>query len=339
MLEVYVTAPSSIATVAMKGHRRGIMRRGCVCSVMAVAIVTLAVPACSKNTVPTAPSNSATGGASTPSGGISGGATITGIVVTGTTSAAMALPASLRTIGGPNVRVSVSGTSVSSLVDGAGNFELQNVPPGDQTLVISGGGFSAQLTITGVGMHEEIHVTILANGSTATLDDDDRETSDNRVEVEGRITSVSGTTLVVGRRAVNVIVPPGTPIHHGSMSLTFAALVPGVRVHIQATRTGTTITAVDVAVQTDMGGDGQNGNNDDHSGGDNHATELTGTVASLSGTCPALTFMMGTTTVITTASTKFEDLTCATLANGAQLEVTGTKQTNGTVLASAIEKP
>jgi hypothetical protein len=318
------------------------MRMGYVSSVMAIAIATCAVGACSKNnqtTTPTAPSSSATGGASGPSTGISGGATIAGTVVTGTTSAAMALPTSLRAIGSANLKVSVSGTSVSSLVDGAGNFELQNVPPGDQTLVVSGGGVSAQLTITGVSMHEDIHVTILANGSTATLDDDDRETPDNRVEVEGRITSVSGSTLVVGRRAVSVIVPPGTPIHHGSTVLTFAALSPGVRVHIQATRTGTTITATDVAVQTDTGESGQNGNNDDHGGGDNHATELTGTVAGLSGTCPALTFMLGTTTVMTTASTKFEDVTCATLANGARVEVTGTKQSSGTVVASAVEKP
>jgi hypothetical protein len=49
--------------------------------------------------------------------------------------------------------------------------------------------------------------------------------------------------------------------------------------------------------------------------------------------------MLGTTPVTTTASTKFDDLTCAALANGARVEVTGTKQSDGTVLASAIEKP
>jgi hypothetical protein len=68
--------------------------------------------------------------------------------------------------------------------------------------------------------------------------------------------------------------------------------------------------------------------------------EVKGTVAGLpEGTrpCPALTFTVGTTTVKTDASTIFDDVTCLTLASGDIVEVAGTKQTDGSILAKTVE--
>jgi hypothetical protein len=69
--------------------------------------------------------------------------------------------------------------------------------------------------------------------------------------------------------------------------------------------------------------------------------ELTGT-ASCGTATPALTFKVGATaltatTVKTTTPTTFTDVTCATLANGARVEVEGTTQADGSITAASVE--
>ena len=73
---------------------------------------------------------------------------------------------------------------------------------------------------------------------------------------------------------------------------------------------------------------------------DHGEAEVTGTVTGKSGSlsCPAITFKVGATPVVTSGSTKFEDTTCATLANGDTVEVKGTKASSGTVSATRVEK-
>jgi hypothetical protein len=72
--------------------------------------------------------------------------------------------------------------------------------------------------------------------------------------------------------------------------------------------------------------------------------EVEGFVFEFSGaaSCPAATFRVGpvpslATTVTTTASTVFDGVTCATLANGARVEVEGTRQPNGSITAARVE--
>lgn len=66
-------------------------------------------------------------------------------------------------------------------------------------------------------------------------------------------------------------------------------------------------------------------------------TELQGLIAGLTGTCPAITFTIGTKTVTTDASTSF-GTACSTLKNGTDVEVKGTVQTNGTIKASSVKQ-
>ena len=61
-------------------------------------------------------------------------------------------------------------------------------------------------------------------------------------------------------------------------------------------------------------------------------------MSGLTGTCPTLSFTVQATKVTTTASTTFKDITCAAVANGAAVEVKGAKQTDGSVVASKVEK-
>jgi hypothetical protein len=67
--------------------------------------------------------------------------------------------------------------------------------------------------------------------------------------------------------------------------------------------------------------------------------EVEGKISELSGTgsCPALTFKVGTVTVTTSASTTFSGVTCAALANGTEVEVEGTKQANGSIAAASVK--
>jgi hypothetical protein len=61
-----------------------------------------------------------------------------------------------------------------------------------------------------------------------------------------------------------------------------------------------------------------------------------GIVASLTGACPALTFVLSGTTVRTTASTVFEGGTCADLKDGMRAGAAGPKGTDGAIEARHV---
>jgi len=65
--------------------------------------------------------------------------------------------------------------------------------------------------------------------------------------------------------------------------------------------------------------------------------EVFGAVSGRIGTCPALSFTVGTTKVMTNSATIFEDVACGALANGNAVEVNGAFQQGGTLLASRVE--
>jgi len=275
---------------------------------------------------PVAPSSATPNVTPGPTSAMSG-ATIDGTVV------GLAGPSSFRP-SSAGLTINVMGSAITVTVDGNGHFTIHGVPSGDVQLHLSGNGVNATLTITAVQDHESIRVTIRVSGSSATIDDDDRETIDHRAEVEGRITSIDQAmrtvTVSIGRV---VSIPAGTPIRHGGTPLKFSDLKVGDRIHVHGTVTATGVTATEVEVQTDHGnpnpGDGQN---------DDNESELKGAISAKSGTCPTLSFTVASTHVTTNGSTKFDGVACSALANCARVDVSGTKQTNGSVLASTIEQ-
>jgi hypothetical protein len=62
-----------------------------------------------------------------------------------------------------------------------------------------------------------------------------------------------------------------------------------------------------------------------------------GTIGSLGGTCPALTFTVGGTTVKTSSATRFAGVACAAIRSGDKAQVEGVKQADGSVAASKVE--
>jgi hypothetical protein len=64
--------------------------------------------------------------------------------------------------------------------------------------------------------------------------------------------------------------------------------------------------------------------------------EATGAVVTATGTCPAKTFTIGLHTITTNAATVYEDGLCADLIALADIEVSATTQTDGTLLATRV---
>jgi hypothetical protein len=65
------------------------------------------------------------------------------------------------------------------------------------------------------------------------------------------------------------------------------------------------------------------------------ATPVVGVVSGVTGACPTISFKMGTTTVVTNASTTFR-LACGDVKNGVTIALVGIRQADGTVLAKGI---
>jgi hypothetical protein len=65
---------------------------------------------------------------------------------------------------------------------------------------------------------------------------------------------------------------------------------------------------------------------------------VTRAITAETGTCPALTLTVGTATVKTTAATAFHDVVCGALPVGTVIEAKGSKQSDGSLLASRIER-
>ncbi len=167
-------------------------------------------------------------------------------------------------------------------------------------------------------------------------DEGERPNKENRGSLSGFVTAVSATTITV--RGVVVTVPAATKIRHGNRTLSMADIQVGDHVQVKGTTTttttGTVFTAAEIKVE-DM----------DHDDEDDDGAKVEGKISGLTGTCPALTFnvVSGTTTTTTTkvttnAATKFDDGLCTALANDAVVEVKGAKQTDGSILATKVER-
>jgi hypothetical protein len=271
------------------------------------------------------------------------GATISGLVSNGgsATGALMLMAAG----GMSGVTVTVPGAGLTATTDGTGRFSLTGVPGGQVTLQFTGAA-TGSMSLDDVAEHDTIQIEVhVQNGQ---IQDEQAQTG-AQAQLEGKIVSVNGGghSFVIGQ--ITVMVPSTATIRHGDQTLTFSDLIAGARVHVKGSLTGSTLTATRVEVQQSGGpgpgngnGNGGNGNGGSGNGGndDNDANEveLTGTVASLGGACPAVTFTTGGRSVATTSNTRF-DLACASIANGTKVEVKGTSPTpSGAVTATRVKK-
>jgi len=267
---------------------------------------------------PTGPSSAAP--AAPTSGGVSTGTTISGTVL------GMSTASRWTTLAG-GLTVTITGASSTATVDNSGHFTLQNVPTGRIDLHFTGAGVDAHLELDDVAEHQTITIAVRVTPTAAELENHEREDPNHNAEVEGRVASIAGSTLTVGTRAVNVSAT--TRIVHGDTVLTMASIHVGDRIHVHGTVNGSAIDAAKIEVENGQATPGR--------GDEQNEVEISGSISNKSGACPALTFTVGSMQVVTNASTEFKDAACTALANSMTVEVKGTKQSTGSVLATRVE--
>jgi hypothetical protein len=159
-------------------------------------------------------------------------------------------------------------------------------------------------------------------------------TSGKKVEIEGLITAIAGALLTVNGE--KVLVPPTVIVHHGSHLVDFADLQVGDRVHIRANLLLEVLTASEVKLQNP----GEQGIADDDDEGEDDELVIEAFISQLGNdlVCPAHAFTLGSTRVHVNAATVYVGLTCATLANGVHVKVTGVIQPDTSFLVLKIER-
>ncbi len=101
-----------------------------------------------------------------------------------------------------------------------------------------------------------------------------------KVEIEGLISAIAGTSITVNGQTVAV--PVGTVIRHGSRTVAYSALRIGDRVHITARMQGTVLEATEVKLQNPGGGD-DDGDDDDEAAGGSVSVSIVDASASETG--------------------------------------------------------
>jgi len=287
-------------------------------SLPVIALIISAVGCSSSSTSPTAPSPGAAG------------ATIQGTVQTGATASSAELSAFSTAEG---IKVSVVGTSLSTTTDGSGRFVLAGVAGGSVTLRFQGQGIDGTLELGGLVAGQTLTITVQVSGSKPRLVSPSSPASPTptpspggKVELEGTVESVTPPSLKVSGRIV--MTNADTKIKRDDRTITLADVKVGDKVEVQgAAQADGSVLATKIKVEDDE--------NDDNQG--ENEVDFQGTIQSI--TPPTL--MVSGRMVVTNGSTRIRsgDKTIALtdLKPGEKVEVEGTKQADGSVLASKIK--
>jgi hypothetical protein len=154
----------------------------------------------------------------------------------------------------------------------------------------------------------------------------------SRVQIAGRISSISQPSRSFVVSATTVVVPSSASLSSGSGQLEFKDLQVEMDVQISGTMQGATMTADEVHVD-DHGNDPQ----PQPQPGNEGETEFSGLVASVGGSCPSLTLSVASKTVKTGAATSFLKAACGDIKSGATVEVKGTVMADGSVSATRVQ--
>lgn len=266
----------------------------------------------------------------------SSGASITGIVrgtaVTPTPSRTLSEKTFTTLDSKSGVTISVVGTGISTNADNQGQFTLDNVPTGNVVLNFSAPNSNATVTLQGVGAGDRVQITVTVNGNNAHIDSEHH----NNGEISARITSIDSGNSSFQAGDLTIKTTGSTVIRHGSKTVAFGDLKTGDHVQVRGTRDGNTVTASEIKVE--QGGQGGDADDDDDNEDNDHEAEVAGRVSSLgSSSCPSITFMIGSTKVTADQNTVYgKGTACSAVKNDLKVEVKGTKQNDGSVLASRI---
>ena len=258
----------------------------------------------------------------------SAGATIQGVVQTGATASSAELSA-LSTAAG--IRVTVVGTSLSTTTDGSGRFVLAGVAGGSATLRFQGQGIDGSIELSGLVEGQTLTITVRVSGSRPELVSPASPASPSpspgkKVEFDGTVESVTPPSLQVSGRTV--VTNADTKIKRSGQAIALADIKPGDKVEVEGvSQPDGSVLASKIKLEDDE--------NDDDQG--ENEVEFQGTIQSI--TPPTL--MVSGRTVVTNGSTRIrtgdKSISLTDLKPGEKVEVDGTKQADGSVLASKIK--
>jgi uncharacterized protein DUF5666 len=284
-----------------------------------LAVIALAT-GCGQS-APTAPSKSASTTPASPAP--RSGALITGSLQSGTASGQSVRGGAAIT----GVTVTIVGTSISVSVDAAGHFALTNVLPGDVELQFSGAA-TGIVAVSGVGATETVDLVITVSGGVPSV------ASEVRSGAALPPTTAPLTFTAVGK---TVKTDSSTQFVDGGTTRAFSDLQVGMRVHVMGSLSGNVMTATRIELQSPQVGTPS----PTPTPPEDTSASIQGTLKSMTGTKPALTLMVDTTTVHTSSSTdvqrRGDTQTLETLALGQTLHVVGTRNADGSINARLIE--
>jgi hypothetical protein len=155
---------------------------------------------------------------------------------------------------------------------------------------------------------------------------DDNDGQDESASIHDVLTAIGGTkpalTLTVGGTTVRT--SSATEVQRRGDVQTLDTLKLGQTLHVIGVRQADG--SLDARrIQID----------DDQTGGE---FEIEGSLGSLKGTCPALTFSVNGFSITTNNATDFDGAACSALKNGDKITVNGLKQADGSVLATRVKR-
>ena len=162
------------------------------------------------------------------------------------------------------------------------------------------------------------------NGDDDDTDDDDDQ--DSSASIHGVLNSIGSAppnmTLTVGTTTVRT--SSDTVVQRRGDVQQLSVLQVGMTLHVVGDRQANgSIDARRIQIMDDEVGD---------------LMEIEGAAGGVQGTCPSLTFGVNGFTVVTNGSTAFvPPLTCPGLKSGTKVLVNGTRQANGSILATSVK--
>lgn len=253
-----------------------------------------------------------------------GAATLSGTVISGTSTAGKHALGMEIGLGGVTVRVTSTGKSTQT--DGSGNFTLTGVPGGSVELGFERADINARATVMVVaGAANQITISIVGSRGVVVPGGHAGE------EIEGLVSANDGTTLTVLDQRLGAVVvhtDGSTVVRSGSSSIPLSQIEVGMRVHVKAVQQADkSYLATEILLQNENVG----GNR-----------EVSGTVLSVNSGGGSFVVQAGggTVTVKTDSSTMFKrrggSASFTDVVVGASVEVNGTLQADGSVLARKV---
>ena len=147
--------------------------------------------------------------------------------------------------------------------------------------------------------------------------------------------STTATVTIVGTDIATAIDGQGnfqlTGVPPGDVTLKFTSNGSSATITLQGVGIGDRIHIV-----VTLNGSSAKIESEDRDDDDEEDNEVKGVVADLTGTCPAITFTVNGVIVTTNMATKFE-VPCSQITNGKRVEVEGSRQPNGSIVATEVE--